>query len=189
MLPNIALLGRSRSGKDTVADFLVQEFGYQRFQLNEPVRELAKLLNPMVGVIDGLEARYCDALDAFGYESAKDEVPEVRHFLNAVGDSLRGVFGADVWAQHAAARLDAMSGGPVIVTDCRFLPEASTLDARGFAFWRMYRDAERKDNPADCEADALTERFSAVPTYNNGTPIDLITGIRSRLVALPVEAL
>lgn len=172
MLPDIALLGRSRSGKDAAADFLVSEYGYQRFRLNEPVRELALALNPLVGKIDGLTARYADALDAFGYESAKDEVPEVRHVLNTIGDAVRGVFGEDVWAAHAECRMDALDTRPVVVTDCRFLPEADLLDSARFRFLRVRRNTEILDNPADRDVDLLTTTFKAREIFNNGDDFD-----------------
>ena len=45
----IGLSGKAGSGKDTIADYLVTNYGYTKFALADAVREAVFILNPSLG--------------------------------------------------------------------------------------------------------------------------------------------
>ena len=40
----IALSGKKRSGKDTVADYLVERFGFVKYGFADPIKEIGKIM-------------------------------------------------------------------------------------------------------------------------------------------------
>ena len=40
----IGISGKKRSGKDTVADFLIQEYGFIKYGFADPIKQIAKII-------------------------------------------------------------------------------------------------------------------------------------------------
>lgn len=104
----VALFGAPGAGKDTVAEMLVNGFGYRRVAFADKVRELAYRTRP--------EIRHL--VDTYGWEGAKREFLEVRCVLETVGDGAREVLGEDVWVDAAFKSLDT-DNHDYVVTDLR----------------------------------------------------------------------
>ncbi|MEO6082812.1 MAG: hypothetical protein ABIQ18_06880 [Umezawaea sp.] len=138
-LPNVGVIGRSQSGKDTVAAYLVRHHGYVRVALADPLRDLALALDPLVA--DGV--RLGDVVASLGWERAKSERPEVRRTLQRLGtDVIRRGFGPDVWARKCLAAIERHNavGRPVVVPDVRFPNERALLaELSGAVMWRVVR--------------------------------------------------
>ena len=115
MLPDIALIGNKRTGKDTIADYLVEKHGYTKLSFAEPLRKLAAEVNPC---LPG-GGRFNAKTNLIGYEWAKDEVPGYREFLEDLGLGARKVLGDYVWVDALDRRLYE-TAGPVVITDVRF---------------------------------------------------------------------
>ncbi|MFF4952274.1 hypothetical protein [Streptomyces chattanoogensis] len=143
--PSIALIGRARSGKDTVAARLIERFQYTRVAFADPLKDMALRIDPW---IDGPEPRYpagwtirlSDMVEHIGWERAKDEYPEVRRILQHVGQTVRDL-DFDFWVRVALEKISAAKRWnlPVVVTDCRYPNEAETLKAAGFKLVRIVR--------------------------------------------------
>lgn len=104
----IALFGAPGAGKDTVAEMLVNGFGYRRVAFADKVRELAYRTRPEIRHI----------VDTYGWENAKREFLEVRCVLETVGDGAREVLGEDVWVNAAFKDLD-LDNHDYVITDLR----------------------------------------------------------------------
>lgn len=123
-LPLIGLIGRKRSGKDSVAAEL-HRYGYDKAAFADPLRDLMVAIDPLVGVgpLPGDLAnphprKLSEVLDAIGYEAAKDMFPEVRRVHQTGGtEGIREVLGVkydlrellgglDVWEAIAERRID-----------------------------------------------------------------------------------
>ena len=67
----IGLSGYARSGKDTVAQVLVEKYGFQRIAFADKIREFLYDLNPRLDhtLKDSLRLR--DIVDVNGWEKAK----------------------------------------------------------------------------------------------------------------------
>lgn len=140
MLPNIIGLGyKKNSGKDTVADYLVEKYGYQKMSF-------AKNLKAAAGIIFGLT-----------HEQMNDTVlKEVtiptwqktpRELLQILGEALRQVINADVWVNSLyASDLKEMSAKDKLVfTDVRHHSEAEMLIRMGGELWRIDRHTPQNE--------------------------------------------
>ncbi len=131
----IGLNGYARSGKDTVAAFLVAEYGYRRIAFADRLRNLVVALFPSVA--ESLN-------DAGGdWDKAKED-PEVRRMLQGVGVAARTHVGPDVWI--TAALSSVRDDERIVVSDMRFVNEADALAARGAALLRIERPCTKPIN-------------------------------------------
>lgn len=129
-LINIGLTGMARAGKDTVANVLIQQLGYQRLSVADPLKF-------------GIDA----ALGCFGatpVDETKDTViPELgttprQIWKDFSEEFLKKYFGRDIMARIMAKRCETMQG-PLVVTDVRFNEEAELLTKQGFYIVRVDR--------------------------------------------------
>lgn len=180
--PLVGLIGKKRVGKDTFAAVLVDQFGYERVALADPLREAALGLNPILGTfpltIDGdlhvREWRLADAIGALGWERAKDYIPEVRRTLQCLGTESIRALDEDFWVRTAFSRVDALrkSGVPVVITDVRYENEADAIrNARGHLV-RITRDLP-SDGDSHASETSLDNYSESTRIANNGDQKDL----------------
>jgi hypothetical protein len=180
VFPDIALTGKARAGKDTVAAHLVTEHGYKRVAFADPLKEMALQVDPIIhfwtSFCDECDhdtefARLSEIVDAIGWESAKDRHPEVRRFLQQLGQSVRQR-DPQFWIRLAeAAILDTDGDQPIVVTDVRYENEYLDLIEQGFTTIRI----TRAGLPADTHvSETDMDRFVVDHCIeNNGTIADL----------------
>lgn len=129
----LGLTGMAGSGKDTVADALVQYHGYARLAFADPLRAMALSLNPIVSCNSAIH-RLSDAVEVYGWDVAKREYPEVRAILQRVGtDMVRNHVSDTFWVDKAMDTiLTAGEDQKWVVTDCRFPNEAEVINQAGW---------------------------------------------------------
>lgn len=130
----IGLGGHLRSGKDTVADHLVQAHGFVKLGMSDALHEAMLALDPIVDVDHDLEIRYADVIEAFGYVQAKARYPEVRRLLQKLGTEVgRDMIGENTWVDIIARKVDLLlkGGWPVAVTGIRFPNELRMVRSLG----------------------------------------------------------
>jgi hypothetical protein len=140
--PNIALVGKARSGKDTIANHLVEWYGYTRVAFADPLKDMALRLNPWISMPnppypDGATMRLADMVEHLGWDRAKDDFPEVRRILQECGQGVREI-DPEFWIRAAMARI-AKCRTPVVVSDCRYSNESITLARADFTVVRVTR--------------------------------------------------
>ncbi|MFK0290315.1 hypothetical protein ACIQU6_07510 [Streptomyces sp. NPDC090442] len=150
----IGIIGRARSGKDTVAARLVEQHGFQRMALADPLKDMALAVNPVVGYeplhFGHLPVYLETVVEAHGWERVKDLYPEARRFLQRLGsEGVRdhvdpGHWVSELFKHRATRRLVARDMRPVVVPDVRFENEASRLQGRGFKIVYLHRPGDRK---------------------------------------------
>jgi hypothetical protein len=179
----IGLIGKKRSGKDTFAHALP---GYTRVAFADPLRQAALALDPFVPIQgtlarlhkweQGLQAhdwvRLSKLIDAVGWETAKDRVPEVRRILQRLGtESIRAI-DPDFWIRAGVTQIDAIDGD-VVVTDVRYPNEAEAIRALGGILVRI----QRPDLPSDGDPHPSESALDDYPVDwivdNSGTVGDL----------------
>jgi hypothetical protein len=130
--PIVGLIGHKRSGKDSLAQFLVAEHGYTRVSFADPLKRAALIANPLItwDYVTGLHMYLADLVARYGWEHTKDQYPEARHFLQHLGEGIRALE-PDFWLDKALDTIDVIDG-PVVVTDVRFLNEADALANTGY---------------------------------------------------------
>jgi hypothetical protein len=134
----IGLSGYARSGKDTVAQFFVENYGYTRVAFADNIRHMLLDLNPYVGIgpSNYNHTTLSDLVALNGWEGAKQH-PEVRRLLQDLGVSARNYLGEDVWI-NAALSTPTQNDG-LVITDVRFINEAEAIKNRGGQIWRVIR--------------------------------------------------
>lgn len=148
----IGLGGRYGSGKDAFADFLVEQHGFVKLGMSQPLNAALLTLNPFIPVMRGwsldeyfqwAEANewhpskdlttYRILHEIVGYTEAK-RVPEVRRLLQALGTDVgRNMLGEDVWVNAAARTIQQhrSAGSPVAITGIRYPNEQQVIKRLG----------------------------------------------------------
>src|SRR4051812_40937236 len=122
--PLIGLLGKKGAGKDTLARYLTNDYGFQRLAFADSLKDLAYDFNPILDfdriTLDHIRLR--DLVDEMGWDGAK-QLPVVRRLLQRLGEGFRQHAGQDVWVRALAHRA-AYVAEPVVITDVRRHNEA-----------------------------------------------------------------
>ena len=172
----IGLTGFARSGKDSVAKVLVNQYGFTRVAFADKIRELLYEINPIVNdsnfTIQGV-------VNEYGWEDAKVLFPEVRRLLQDLGVGARSLFGDKFWINQAIGAIGV--GQPnVVITDVRFKNEADTLKANGAELWRVKRSGIVAYNRHISETDMDGYNVDQV-FVNNGSLEDLETLVKTKM--------
>jgi hypothetical protein len=169
MTQNIALMGRARAGKDTVAARLVAAHRFTRVAFADPLKEMALEIDPVIPTAYGVHVRLAKLVADSGWEFAKG-YPEVRRILQYVGQSVRD-HAPGFWVRLALKTADA-AAGPVVVSDVRYPDEAEALRARGFLMVRITRPGQEFVNSHESET-ALDKYPPDQRIINDGSLADL----------------
>ena len=106
----IAFTGRAGSGKTTLADYLVENYGFVKYSFAAAVKETAREL--------------------FGM-TEKD-----RTLLQGIGDKMRQIDEC-VWIRYVMNHVIAEGFDDVVIDDLRYANEAYFLKANGFVIVRL----------------------------------------------------
>lgn len=137
----IGVTGLKRSGKDTIANRLVEKHEFQKLAFADPLKIGAVAIDPYVEVTADLRSqsgpyvfmRLSEVVDEVGLDVAKEH-PDVRRFLQRYGtEGGREVHGESCWLDAALARAYKLKPGPsgdvrVVFSDVRFENEAMACD-------------------------------------------------------------
>ncbi|MFE0699404.1 hypothetical protein [Streptomyces sp. NPDC058872] len=176
--PNIALIGRARSGKDTIAARLIGRYAYTRIAFADPLKEMTLSVDPIVAYEPSgygpLPTRLSAVVQRYGWERAKERFPEVRRTLQRSGQAVRDQE-AGHWLSLALDKVTVADTWnlPVVVTDCRYPNEAEALKARGFRLVRVLRPGAAGAVPPHESETALDGYPTDVSIANTGTLSDL----------------
>lgn len=168
----------ARVGKDTVADYLVGEWGFRKVSLADPVRELALAINPHVWTWDGDIVKLSEMVDEIGWEAAKGD-PSVRRILIGIGEGARNVIDPDVWLKAMTNQL--RKGGTdddrIVISDVRYANEASWVRRNNGTLVRIQRD----HSPPPMKGERLTPNDFDYQLPNNGS-IDRLYELTDRMM-------
>jgi len=131
----VALCGFAGSGKDTVADILVNSYGYTKVSFASPLKDaVAAIFKWDRELLEGgtQESRkFREQIDPWW--SSKLNIPQLtpRWVLQNIGlEVMRKHFHEDIWILSAEKALEDIQGD-IVVTDARFLNEFSMLKSKG----------------------------------------------------------
>lgn len=153
----IGLGGLKESGKDAVADWLVENKNFVKFGMSDDLNAAMLILNPWIKpsfpVYVGARRlktwepiRYRELHDAVGYVEAKRH-DEVRIFLQDLGTGVgRNMLGEDIWVDAVRRKIleELDAGKNVVLTALRFPNELAMFDdIPGITAW-VERSAESR---------------------------------------------
>jgi hypothetical protein len=213
-LPLVGLTGYKRHGKDRTAAELATLAGYTPAAFADPLRDFVETINPIVANVrsefdDDLRAdvRYRSAVAEAGYDRAKDDFPEVRGSLVAIGQAVRDNLGVKwglndllggrgLWVALAQQRItralsrrqynretnamDFIWGERLVFTDVRMPDEADLIRSFGGVIVRVDRPGAPVPDLDEVTEHALDDYAVDVTIENDGTP----EGLRSRVEVL-----
>ncbi|MCB1712299.1 MAG: hypothetical protein KDH96_07440 [Candidatus Riesia sp.] len=183
-LPHLlGITGYARSGKDTVADILVEKFSYTKVGFTDELKECLVILNPIVKVESAGPVHYQDLLLRHGdLEAIKREDPvamqEVRRLLQTLGtEVMRNKLGSNVHIDMTFNKIERSPISKNVIKDVRYKNEAKALRERGGKVIRVTRpgvSAPPNSHSSETELDHI--KVDAV-INNDGTMKDLEASI------------
>lgn len=144
----IGLSGYARSGKDTVAEHLVRKHGFKRVSFADEMRDALWILNPYVSA-SGF--RLIDVVSEYGWDKAKVIFPEIRRQLQVLGSEIGRKWNENFWIELAFSKINLDED--TVITDVRFLNEASAVVQAGGEVWRVNRPETGPVNAHQSETD------------------------------------
>lgn len=119
----VGLVGKKGVGKSTVAQCF-KELGYVQRSFATKIKFLAEQANPVISFSDtGRPVTLNDILADSGWDSAKRRFPEVRKFLQNLGEGVRQI-DPDFWVNA----IDLPDTGFVVIDDVRYPNEVAVCD-------------------------------------------------------------
>jgi hypothetical protein len=164
----------ARSGKDTAANALARDLGYTKVAFADKLKELALHTAPIItGQIAATNVqsgrgRLDWAVQGMGWDEAKNVYPEVRRFLQLLGEGARNLFGEDFWVEQALGGVK----GNVVVSDVRYPNEAEAVKAKGGFLIKVERPGYVAQGHVSETALADFDGWDAV-IVNDGTVVEL----------------
>lgn len=141
----IGLAGRKRSGKDTLCKLLQVHGPYQRLAFADAVWDVLEAADPYIDIVQGW--RLSHFVNTMGRERTKEMWPEVRRLLQKLGtEGVRDHIGESVWRDVVKNKILAAPHNDFIVTDVRFLDEASMLQDMGGFIVKIERPGYADDD-------------------------------------------
>jgi len=126
-LPNVALVGWMRSGKDSVAAYLTETYGFRRVSFADALKsEVCQALNSVQPGIPGEPEAFWTP------ERLNQYKPLVRPILQWWGTEYRRSQDPDYWVRQTAALISGQKASRFVATDARFTNELDMLRAQGF---------------------------------------------------------
>jgi hypothetical protein len=189
--------GEKRTGKDTVADILVHDFGFEKFSLADPLKEFcSQYFNIPIEYFnrDDLKGinfatslwitpRDCEIIVTRLWHMMYGEgIPPApiynhtfchgpRQLLQYVGTELgRGFICPDLWVSLLHRRTEGIS--KIVLPDCRFGNEREFISMNGGTLIRVHRPGVKKDPHVSENSLGLDDEYDFV-VRNRGTVEDL----------------
>lgn len=169
--PLIGIAGRARSGKDTVANFIIAAIGGYRYSFADPIRAMLAPLG--VDMNDPYwQARKEDVIPALGVSP--------RRMMQTLGTEWgRNLINPDLWLVMAHQRL--LRNGPgMVISDVRFENEAAWIRKHGGRIIHVIRP-EAKAVEAHASEDGIEMLDTDAQLFNSGTLEELQLTVRGLL--------
>lgn len=173
----IGITGKARSGKDTVARYLWERYGYTRIAFADPLKSAAQ---QMFGLSH--EAAWNDDLK-------ETVIPywgmSPRQMFQLLGtECVKPHFGNDIWIKRFCLSANALPEDDIVVPDVRFEPEARFIRESGGVIIHLFREDTMSVNPHVSEA-GIHAKEQDFALYNNRSLPALYTALDDLVAALP----
>uniref|UniRef100_A0AAU7GY17 Deoxynucleoside monophosphate kinase n=1 Tax=Streptomyces phage Kamino TaxID=3158857 RepID=A0AAU7GY17_9CAUD len=189
----IGLSGYAGSGKDEAAAALVVG-GWRRDAFADRLRAFLLALDPWVDTYPDVGVvRLAKLVDAYGWDRAKRQFPEIRRLLQRAGtEAGRKVLGAQVWVNALMQDFDR-DNEALVVSDVRFPNEADAIREAGGVVARINRPGVGPHtDPGGWvhESDVALDHYDFdVTIENDGTIAELQDKLLSTALLINLKAL
>lgn len=171
----IGIGSTAQVGKDTSAQALCRDLGFRRIGFADSLKEVAMIADPLitgnsttnVSIGSGHLARMVKSVG--GWDAAKSMFPEVRGFLQRLGEAGRAVFGEDFWLDQVMSGIKPNE--KVVISDVRYGNEFDKIRAAGGYLIRIERPGSPQYGHGSESGLAGLDWDAVVP--NTGSVLDL----------------
>lgn len=171
----LGLSGYAQSGKDTIANYLVKNYGFTKVSFADPIRKALHILNPKIDIADMRGVPLATAVDGLGWENVKADSPDARELLQRMGTEVgRELFGKDFWVSQAMAK--AGEHDNVVFADVRFENEVQAILGHSGAVWRVSKPGVEAVNKHTSETSLDNYKFDK-HIHNIGSLEDLYSTV------------
>lgn len=162
----IGLSGWARSGKDTVANYLVEKHGFVRVSFADEIRAALYNLDPDID-LNGYKVSLRVTVDMMGWEDLKTQSADIRGLMQRMGTEVgRRLWGENFWVEAAMKKIPL--GANVVFSDVRYPNEADAIHENGGQVWRISREGVGPANDHGSEISLDTYDFHHY-IANNGS--------------------
>jgi dephospho-CoA kinase len=152
----LALSGKARSGKDTVAEYLNQKYNFHIIRFAQPVYDIVTYIQ-----------------HTLGKPAEKD--PQMLQFI---GNGLKSVYGDDVWCNKLLKELYILKDKSVVICDVRHKVEANILTQMNIPIIRVNKTDRLIDrDPTHISEIDLDDYDFEYVIDNNGTLDELYANV------------
>lgn len=166
----VGMTGAAGAGKDTVADRLVEQYGFEKRAFAGPLKRVLLAQNPIIGndPYTGRPVYLGDAIARYTEAGVKLVFPEYRRLMQRLGTEGIRAISPDFWI-NAVLNEGFEETGKYVFTDVRFPNEAAAVRTLGGVLCHVERDALPSPviaHSSENLAGRMDEEYTVV---NNGT--------------------
>lgn len=175
----IGLYGPSRAGKDSVAQILVDDFGYEQRAQAAAIRKILLGLDPIVEKDNGQLIGMKELFEECGenWDRVKAVSRESVDYMIRLGQTCREVIGLDVWLNTA---IPADSKEKIVISDVRQPNEYEAIKERGGKLWKIVRAGVEMRGMDGI----LDDRNFDATLYNHGSLLDLRGMVQATIASM-----
>ena len=182
LIPRVTVLGLSgyaRSGKDTVADYLVESYGYTKMSFADPMKQALLTLDPNIDFGEG--RAYLSQAVRVGWDELKSNSTEIRPLLQRLGTEIgRNMWGEDFWVNAAINSIP--DGSKIVFADVRFPNEAKAIRDLGGRVWRIERNGV---GPANSHiSETALDGYSFNKVLSNNSDLEALASLVEETIHL-----
>jgi hypothetical protein len=139
----IGICGFESSGKDTVAEYLIKEYGFKRLSFASTIKDIVSIMfNWPRDKLEGLtkeDREWREQIDPWWSESLKMPYLSPRYVLRYFGtDLFRAHFHPNIWVKIIENKLNKYNN--IVISDCRFKNEINMLLKYGGKIIQVHRN-------------------------------------------------
>jgi hypothetical protein len=169
----IGLAGYGGSGKDTLADLLVEHKNFVKASFADPMRKALYILNPLINSeTNNNFFRLQNLIDDIGWDAAKRQFPEIRFLLQRLGTEIgRNLIDENVWVSTLFKEYENQPNINLVIPDVRFPNEAYEIWNRGGYVIRVIRP---DTHPVNDHLSEVAFNRQDLIIRNDGQPMEML---------------
>jgi len=141
----IGICGFQSSGKDTIAEFLIKEYGFQKLSFACALKDIVSVIFGWSREkLEGLtkeDRKWREEIDPVWSRLLKIPQLSPRFVLQYFGTELfRKHWHPDIWVKVVERQLIDLQDKNIVITDCRFENEINMILRYGGKMFHVYRD-------------------------------------------------
>lgn len=172
----IGLSGKMGAGKDTLAQYLIDNYRYERYAFADHLKETAAFMTGLP--LHFFNDRRLKEQEAPGLGASP------RKILEVLGTEVGRNIDPDFWVKRLMHKLAAKPGGSrIIITDMRFPNEYEAIRrAGGFAVRVKRKETDEAEDQSTHISNTALDTFKFDAVVNNDYDLDMLRALSSFLL-------